>query len=45
MENINNKLFKMDLSVMPADIISIIGTNLLMYNNDKFKLNKIFRKQ
>ena len=45
MENTNNKLFKIDLSVMPADIISIIGKYLLMGNHDEFKFNKIFRKK
>ena len=45
MENTNNKLFKMDLSVMPADIISIIGKYLVMGNHDEFKFKKIFRKK
>ena len=45
MESINNKLFKMDLSIMPADVISIIGKYLLMGNDDNFKFNKIFRKK
>ncbi len=44
MESIQNKLFRMDLSVISADIISIIGKYLLMGNNDKVKFNKIFRK-
>jgi hypothetical protein len=34
----------MDLSIMPADVISIIGKFLLMGNNDTFKFNKLFRK-
>ena len=45
MEHFNNKLFRMDLSIMPADIISVIGKYLLIGNNDKFKFNKIFRKK
>jgi hypothetical protein len=45
MENTNNKLLKMDLSVMPADIISTIGKYLLMGKHDKFKFNKILRKK
>ncbi len=42
MEIINNKLFRMDLSVMSADIISIVGKYLLMDSDDKLKFNKIF---
>ena len=45
MEHFNNKLFRMDLSIIPADIISVIGKYLLIGNNDKFKFNKIFRKK
>jgi hypothetical protein len=46
MENMNNnKLFRMDLSIIPADVISVIGKYLLIGNNDKYKFNKIFRKK
>ena len=45
MESINNKLFRIDLSIMPADVISVIGKYLLIGNNDNFKFNKIFRKK
>ena len=45
MELKNNKLFRMDLSILPADIIPIIGKYLLMGYYDKFKFNKIFRKK
>ena len=45
MELKNNQLFRMDLSIIPADIIPVIGKYLLMGDNDKFKFNKIFRKK
>ncbi len=45
MENTNNNLSKMDLSVIPADITSIIGKYLLMGNNDKFKFIKYLEKR
>ena len=34
----------MDLSVMPADVISVISKYLLMGIYDYFKFNKIFKK-
>ena len=45
MESINNKLFRIDLSIMPADVISVIGKYLLMGYYDKFKFNKIFKEK
>ena len=46
MENMKNiKLFRMDLSIIPVDVISVIGKYLLIGNNDKYKFNKIFRKR
>ena len=35
----------MDLSILPADIIPIIGKYLLMGYYDKFKFNKIFKEK
>ena len=45
MELKNNKLFRMDLSILPADIIPIIGKYLLMGYYDNFKFNKIFKEK
>ncbi len=46
MENKKKLSFRMDLSKMPADIISYTSKYLLMSSNDdKFKINKIFRKK
>ena len=45
MELKNNKTFRMDLSILPEDIIPNIGKYLLMGYNDKYKFNKIFKKK
>ena len=42
--NNNNLLYRMDLSVIHGDIISIISKYLLK-RDDKFRFNKIFRKK
>ena len=45
MEHFNNKLFRMDLSIMPADIISVIGKHLLIGNMIISNLIKYLEKR
>jgi hypothetical protein len=44
-ETTNNKLFRIDLSIMPADVVSVVGKCLLIGDNDKFKFNKYLEKR